>query len=130
MNHIFRAVGAVPFSIPYADFKVIASGIQYYQEGGDPYRSREFDYRGRFYNYLPFWLHMPFLGLEQEDIKYVYLAFASLFAMGVALVFWMNSQYGETVLVLNELANWSIFFVLVALQFKLLPQFVRDTVYR
>lgn len=73
---------------------------------------------------------MPFLGLEQEDIKYVYLAFASLFAMGVALVFWMNSQYGETVLVLNELANWSIFFVLVALQFKLLPQFVRDTVYR
>ena len=44
-------------------------------------------------------------------------------------VFWVNGQYGEMALVLNELANWCIFFLLIGLQFKLLPPFLREAVF-
>lgn len=68
---------------------------------------------------------MPFLGLEQEDIKYVYLAFASLFAMGVALVFWKDKTkhwyaylpfiYSPPVLLCLEWCNYEliVFFTVV-----------------
>ena len=44
-------------------------------------------------------------------------------------VFWVNGQYGEMALVLNEFANWCIFFLLIGLQFKLLPPFLREAVF-
>ncbi|MCB1120714.1 MAG: DUF2029 domain-containing protein [Verrucomicrobiae bacterium] len=88
LNPALSFVGAVPMSLPYGDYKVIASAIQYHELGGNPYENGIFDFAGRKYNYPAYWLEMPFLGFDQAQIKYVYIVFATLFAIGLSLAFW------------------------------------------
>ena len=125
LNPALSAIGVVPMSMPYGDYKVIASAIQYYHAGGDPYSTGIFDFSGRKYNYLPFWLHFPSLGVDHEHIKYVYLVFASCFCLGLFLVFWKDNNpywyaylpflFSPPVLLCLERCNYEllVFFVFV-----------------
>lgn len=88
LNPALSAVGAIPMGKPYGDYKVIASAIQYYEQGGNPYETGRFDFAGRKYNYPAYWLKFPILGVENHNLKYVYIVFATLFCIGVGLVFW------------------------------------------
>ena len=92
LNEGLSALGVVPMSLPYGDYKVIASAIQYYEVGGNPYETGRFDFAGRKYNYPSYWLKMPFLGFENHNLKYVYIVFATLFSLGLGLVFWCDKN--------------------------------------
>lgn len=125
LNRVLSFVGAVPMSLPYGDYKVIASAIQYHEQGGNPYETGAFDFAGRKYNYPAYWLQMPFLGFDQHHIKYVYIVFASLFAMGLSLVFWRDKTrawcgylpfiFSPPVLLALERCNYElvVFFLVV-----------------
>ena len=90
LNVALSAVGVVPMSVPYTDYKVIASAIQYKEQGGNPYETGDFDVEGRKYNYPSYWLKFPVLGFEDHQIKYVYIVFATCFSLGLGLVFWRD----------------------------------------
>lgn len=125
LNTALSAVGAVPMKSPYGDYKVIASAIQYYEQGGNPYETGEFDFEGRKYNYPAYWLKFPALGLEDEQMKYMYLLFATLFSLGVMLVFWRDKSvawygflpfvFSPPVFLLLERCNYEmvVFFLVV-----------------
>jgi hypothetical protein len=88
LNPALTDLGVIPMPKPFADYRVIASAIQFNEAGGDPYRDNRFDFLARTYNYPPLWLHFPFLGVSDESITYVYLCFASFFSLGLFFLFW------------------------------------------
>ena len=125
LNVALSMVGAIPMQKPYGDYKVIASAIQYHEQGGNPYETNEYDFQGRTYNYPSFWLKFPFLGFEDQQIKYVYIVFATCFSLGLALLFWRDSNphwygympfiFSPPVFLVLERSNYElvVFFIVV-----------------
>ena len=119
-------IGVVPLPLPFADFRTITSGVEFYGQGGNPYRDGSYDFMGRAFNYPPIWLKLSFLGLPHEDVRFVYLVLASLFSLGLGMLFWRNTTkawylyipflYSPPVILALERCNTDllIFFIIVA----------------
>lgn len=102
LNPCLTAVGVVPLQVPFGDFRTISSGVQFYEQGGDPYTDGRYDFMGRAFNYPPIWLEMSFIGLSPEGVSYVYFFFASLFSISVMLLFWRETK-----------RTWPLYFVFI-----------------
>ena len=44
--------------------------------------------------------------------------------------YWSNGSLADVGLLVNEAANWGLFFMLLIAQFRLLPDFVRKVIYK
>lgn len=87
LNVFLTSIGVVTLPKPYADFRTISEGIPYYEQGGDPYGSSDYDFIARKFNYPPIWLKLSFLGVEESELRYIYITFGSLFSIGLGLLF-------------------------------------------
>lgn len=94
LNPFLKAVGVVPLHVPFGDFRTISAGVQFYEQGGDPYTDGRYDFMGREFNYPPIWLNLSFLGVSPEAVSYIYFIFATLFSLALLLLFWRADYKG------------------------------------
>ena len=94
LNPFLKTVGVVPLHVPFGDFRTISAGVQFYEQGGDPYADGRYDFMGREFNYPPIWLNLSFLGVSPEAVSYIYFIFASLFSLALLFLFWRADYAG------------------------------------
>ena len=94
-KNTFESLGIIALPIPYGDFLTISEGVQFYEQGGDPYSEGSYDFIGRRFNYPPVWLEFSFLGMPPEGVRYVYITFATLFSLALALLFSGRGGWGH-----------------------------------
>ena len=92
LNPYLSAIGVVPLQVPFGDFRTISAGVQFVEQGGDPFVDGKYDFMGREFNYPPIWLKFSFLGMSPEAVSYVYFTFASLFSIALMLLFWRETN--------------------------------------